>query len=339
MRKISATLFRAFNPTHIIYAAILFAGLLSFFQNANAATAYNVSSTDVYARARAGGHATGRLYKYDRMDIQYIDREGWAYGFLGGYINRCGWAQFSENGNVKFTTTYITVPNRCRSTNMYLDLFEYSNGEVWNDSSGTDGVVVTLPRETHMWDNWEPNKRWGYHKYRGTKPAGSRFKIRYTTGDGGGVMARFCDSADCVTEVGWVFIQRSAFDTIHCGYLNPGEGLGNGRTLNSCDGRFSLVMQRDSNLVLYRNPIIYLYNGQALWSSNTARNNGRNTSAFLQPDGNFVVYDDPWNSWVPLWNSGTPGYWNSWLALQNDGNMVLYYPGGSYTWNSQTCCY
>ena len=338
MRRIFATLSTAFKPTALVYAAILFAGTLSFFQNANAATAYYVSGTYVYARARAGGHATGRLYKDERMDIQYIDPEGWAYGFLAGNMGRCGWAQFRENGSTKFWTNNTTVPNRCRTTNIYLDLLEYSNGEVWNDSKGADdGVVFTLPRETHMWDNWQPNKRWGYHAYRGKKPAGSRFKVRYTTSDGGGVMARFCDSSGC--DTGWVFIQRSALDTIHCGYLNPGEGLGNAQTLNSCDGRFSLTMQQDGNLVLYRNPIIYLFDGAALWSSNTPGNNRRNTSVFMQGDGNLVVYNDPFISWTPIWNSGTPGYWNSWLALQNDGNMVLYYPGGSYTWNSQTCCY
>lgn len=149
-------------------------------------------------------------------------------------------------------------------------------------------------------------------------------------------MARPCswtgrwETTTCASD--WQFIQRSSVDTIHCGYLNSGEGLGKGQTLNSCDGRFSLTMQTDGNLVLYQS------GGGALWATWTTGYTGRNLSAFMQTDGNLVVYADPFWNWIPLWNSGTPGYPNSRLQLQNDGNLVIYNAYNNYTWASNTCC-
>ena len=72
-----------------------------------------------------------------------------------------------------------------------------------------------------------------------------------------------------------------------CGQLRPGEGLTVNRTVSSCDGRFTLILQGDGNLVLY-------WNGHgALWSSSTY---GKPVShVFLQGDGNVVLY----NRWKP----------------------------------------
>lgn len=339
MKRILATwMTLTFKLKTAICASILMTLMLSFSQTVNAATPY-YALRDVYARSHSGGYTIGRLYTNQRMDIQYIDSAGYAYGQIYGYVNKCGWAQFRDSNGNTFRTNGTTVPDKCRTTNKYLEISEFSNGEIWTDSIGNnDGIVVTLPRGTYMWDNWSWNMRWGNYNYVGYAPAGSRFKVRYTTNDGGGIMARYCNpGGGC--DTGWVFIQRSALDTIHCAYLAPGEGLGSGQTLNSCDGRFSLAMQRDGNLILYQNPVANVTWGGPLWSSGTARSNARNTSAFLQPDGNFVVYDDPWRSWVSLWSSGTAGYSNSWLFVQNDGNLVLYCPGGYWIWASHTCCH
>ena len=331
MKKILVSLMtKVLKPKLVIHAAILIAGLLSFTQFANAATAYYVSSANVYARTQAGGYAMGRLYTNQRMDIQYTDSAGWAYGYIYGYVNRCGWAQYSDNNGAKFWTNGASVSNRCRTTNIYLSQSEFTNGEIWTNSSGNDGVLITLPRDTYTWDNWSWDARWGNYNYRGISRAGSLWKIRYTTKDGGGVMARPCTSAGCASD--WYFIQRSSFDTIHCGYLYSGEGLGKGQTLNSCDGRFSLTMQTDGNLVLYQSGV------GALWATGTTGYTGRNLSAFMQTDGNLVVYADPWSNWIPLWNSGTPGYPNSRLQLQNDGNLVIYNAYNNWIWASNTCC-
>jgi hypothetical protein len=311
----------------------LIAGLLSFSQVANAATKawYVKPGSEVFARSAPDKYVMGRLYPSDRMDIQDIDKHGNAYGYAYGNVNRCVWAKFSGPGAVYFRTDETVVSTKCRTENRYLDTSEFTNGEIWTDSGGGDGIVIHTSRGTHMWENWSWNSRWGNHKYKGYAPAGSRFKIRYTTKDGVGMMARLCEPepGGCDTKTGWVFIQRTA---IICGLLNSGEGLGSGETLISCDRRFSLTMQTDGNLVLYQAGV------GALWWTGTQGNSGRNVSAFMQTDGNFVVYADPFRYWIPLWNSRTPGYPNSRLQLQNDGNLVVYNSNNNYTWASNTCC-
>jgi len=101
--------------------------------------------------------------------------------------------------------------------------------------------------------------------------------------------------------------------------------------VSSCDGRFTLVMQTDGNLVLYWNGV------GALWATNTVGSGA--VTAVIQSDGNFVVYTA---GGTPVWNSGTFNngyYWNH-LAIQNDGNLVVYnYNGGGAVWNSGTCCH
>jgi lysozyme len=110
-----------------------------------------------------------------------------------------------------------------------------------------------------------------------------------------------------------------------CGGLAPGQGLVAGESLSSCDGRFSLSMQTDGNLVLYRN------GAGAVWSSHTYGSDGY--AAILQGDGNFVLYGAHSN---PLWASVTSGHAGATLALQADGNLVVYGPGGKALWASNT---
>lgn len=108
-----------------------------------------------------------------------------------------------------------------------------------------------------------------------------------------------------------------------CGSLAPGEGLGFGQTLTSCDGRFRLAMQGDGNLVLYMG-------GTALWHTFT---NGRGGDSLqMQGDGNLVLYTA---SGYPLWSSGTAGRNGAFLALQDDGNLVVY-QGGAAIWHTHT---
>jgi hypothetical protein len=111
-----------------------------------------------------------------------------------------------------------------------------------------------------------------------------------------------------------------------CGVLWPGQGLNVNQALYSCDGRFSLWMQIDGNLVLYQNGV------GALWSTNTSA--GKGYAAVMQGDGNFVLYDLARRA---LWHTWTFNYPGAYLAVQNDGNMVVY-SGGRPIWASNTCC-
>lgn len=193
--------------------AFLLAALLCSSEAAHAATAYYVSANDVYVRSKPQSYAMGRLYKDQRIDIQYVDSNGWGYGYAYGYVNRCVWVQYSYYSTVNFWTHGTTVSTKCRTTNMYLDESEFTNGEIWSNSTGTDGVVHRIAKDTYAWDNWAWGQGWGNHYYRGISGAGSYWKIRYTTNDGVGVMARPCyfDSTGtlkCLRD--WMFILRAA---------------------------------------------------------------------------------------------------------------------------------
>ncbi|MFD5404910.1 D-alanyl-D-alanine carboxypeptidase family protein [Streptomyces griseorubiginosus] len=108
--------------------------------------------------------------------------------------------------------------------------------------------------------------------------------------------------------------------------LRGGQSLATGGRLQSPDGRYTLIMQTDGNLVLYpgSNP--------ALWASGTAGHPG--TVAQMQTDGNLVLYAP---GHVPIWASSTAGHPGAYLELQNDGNAVIYRdPGHVAIWASRT---
>lgn len=112
--------------------------------------------------------------------------------------------------------------------------------------------------------------------------------------------------------------------------LKPNQGLSAGQSLSSNDGRFSLAMQTDGNLVLY-------WNGHgALWSTNTWNSQGK--LAWMQDDGNFVLYTTTTPTYgYSLWSTDTYGPPGAYLALQNDGNLVVYDADGvTALWNSGT---
>jgi hypothetical protein len=89
--------------------------------------------------------------------------------------------------------------------------------------------------------------------------------------------------------------------------------LNAGDYFKSPDGRYTLIMQDDGNLVLYS------ADGAPIWNSGTAGRPG--SYAVMQNDGNLVVYTA--NN-TPIWWSGTWGQGASTLKLQNDGNLVVY---------------
>jgi hypothetical protein len=110
--------------------------------------------------------------------------------------------------------------------------------------------------------------------------------------------------------------------------LTPGHSLSPGQLIASCDGRFSLTLQTDGNLVLYH---IGYPSVVPLWSTGTT---GRGTTvAVMQTDGNFVLYDGAGHA---LWASGTGGNPGAFLNMQTDGNLVVYSSAGNPLWSSGT---
>ncbi len=110
------------------------------------------------------------------------------------------------------------------------------------------------------------------------------------------------------------------------GLLLSGQGLAAGAALKSADGRFTLNMQTDGNLVLH-GP-----GDQPLWATGT---NGHYNvwDATMQTDGNFVVHDAQGQ---PLWATGTNGNAGATLSVQNDGNLVVHSAGNQPLWASNT---
>lgn len=100
------------------------------------------------------------------------------------------------------------------------------------------------------------------------------------------------------------------------GYLQPGHSI------RSSNGRFTLVMQTDGNLVEYGSP------GKTVkWESGTSGNFG--AYVVMQADGNLVVYPPGKTAPAPgqptpaLWDSGTAGHPGSSAALLNSGHLVV----------------
>ena len=112
--------------------------------------------------------------------------------------------------------------------------------------------------------------------------------------------------------------------------LMANQSLVAGQSVSSSDGRFSLVVQADGNLVHY-------WHGHgALWSTNTWGTQGK--TAWMQPDGNFVLYTTATPTLgSSLWSSNTYGHPGAYLVIQNDGNLVVYDRNGvTPLWNSGT---
>ena len=106
--------------------------------------------------------------------------------------------------------------------------------------------------------------------------------------------------------------------------LNPGEILYANQSITSPNGQYTLIMQTDGNLVIYR------IGGIPIWSSNT--NTGINCYCAMQTDGNLVIYDYYGNYY---WASNTAGMNGSILIMQDDGNLVTYLNGiAKWSWMS-----
>ena len=110
--------------------------------------------------------------------------------------------------------------------------------------------------------------------------------------------------------------------------LGPDQALTADQGITSANGRTTLVMQGDGNLVLYEST----RTGRvAVWASATDGHHG--SRAIMQGDGNLVVYDA---ADAPVWDSGTSGNPGCALVLQDDGNLVIYAPDGRPLWSPNT---
>lgn len=92
--------------------------------------------------------------------------------------------------------------------------------------------------------------------------------------------------------------------------------ISNGGYIQSPGGLYTLVMQADGNLVMYRSDGSVRY---------VMANNG--AYAVMQADGNFVEYN---SVGTPLWHTHTDNGVQSHLTIQDDGDLVIFSPGIPY---------
>lgn len=107
--------------------------------------------------------------------------------------------------------------------------------------------------------------------------------------------------------------------------LMEGEELLPDQKIQSPNGRFTLIQQKDGNLVLYNQ------DNRPLWAS--GKNGKMIKNCIMQKDGNLVQYSK-YN--IAEWASNTNGNAGAYLELQDDGNLVIYSKNKQALWASNT---
>ena len=115
--------------------------------------------------------------------------------------------------------------------------------------------------------------------------------------------------------------------------LRAGESLRIDQKLTSSNGKYTLILQGDGNLVLYTE------SNTPVWATSTQGSGAVRVS--LQDDGNLVLYTKEVERRfrrdvaVAVWASQTRGE-NVRLVLQDDRNLVIYTSDGRMLWASGT---
>ena len=105
--------------------------------------------------------------------------------------------------------------------------------------------------------------------------------------------------------------------TQRCAALSSGEGELATYQLDHADNRSNYTNAR-TDVALYANQAIYSPSG--------------NTELVMQGDSNFVLYRNTGSGWSPTWWTNTVGTGASVAYFQSDGNLVLYTPQGMPVW-------
>ncbi len=138
------------------------------------------------------------------MDVQEITEGGWAYGYIYGSFNGCGW---TAAGYMKKSDS--TVANRCGTDDATRKPSEVQMFSEWSDPAKPDGV------DWHTVDCAPAGAtRSGYGNYRGDfknkygeMPVNHKVDWRYTTKDGTAVMVK--DTSNPVGAPPWFFMPRA----------------------------------------------------------------------------------------------------------------------------------
>jgi hypothetical protein len=245
----------------------------------------------------------------------------------------CGWHTYgSYNGtNIKFA--FIGNPERCNGSCGGL-------GTTPNGNAGADDMASIMFHELSETVSDPQLNAWGDSNGENGDKCAWNFGPTFRSGNGSPANAHVGNrefllqqmwanvgAGFCTQSIPPPMNARAASGCVNGqAVMEPGQGLIEGESVTSCDGRFRLTMQYDGNLVLYQG-------GQALWASNTYLSQGY--ASVMQNDGNFVLYDVNQRA---LFATNTYGQSGNHLAVQNDGNVVVYNTSGHAVWASNTCC-
>ena len=167
--------------------------------------AYTVTASELVVRASAsaGGEVLGRLHRGEVMDIAHVDADGWAYGRVGGALQTCVWAEFTEV--VPQATIYNFNEDEVGAPTADCELLADDADEPARFASrlsddGDEGTAtLTSCDRSQYWKNWDWASGAGLGAADGVLEPGAEIRWRYVTIDGNGVMAEI--GAD-----NWVFV-------------------------------------------------------------------------------------------------------------------------------------
>ena len=295
------------------------------------------------------GYVLGYLPPGGRIYANTV-REDSVYGLIedsgyGGWDHghHCGWISLS---GLRGSGDHSSVADVCPPWN---NDFSLANGQphglfkpdtvVESDGNVQPAIVLPTCPDLTVYANYDPVSH-SFHNPDGVESAGrgtpgfqvpeqawragySGFGTRFVTADGYAVEIKDTQRGGDVTAFGFMHAACIAGSQVGnpspvpppastCGALQPGQGLGPGESIASCNGQYRLVVQStDGNVVEYEG-------GTALWASKTTGQAG--DRIVMQTDGNLVIYQ----GWAALWASHTNGHPGATFALQDDGNIVVY---------------
>ncbi|MDC7121026.1 D-alanyl-D-alanine carboxypeptidase family protein [Cellulomonas fimi] len=148
----------------------------------------------------------------------------------------------------------------------------------------------------------------------------------WSTGTAGAAGAALVvrDDGDLVVEAPDGSVAWASGTAVLPSILPPGGELGPGDALTSPDGRHTLLVLDDGDVVLL-GP-----DASTRWSAGTHE---PGSSLVLREDGNLVVVEPDGRR---AWRTRTAGHPGATLVVQDDGDVVLWASDGTPLWSSQT---
>lgn len=233
---------------------------------------------------------------------------------MGAALSPAAWANPTDN---KLTAGEVLKPNQVvKSDNGAYKLIQQKQGNLvlygpgndalWSSPASGTAAYATMQREGNLVIYSAANKPlWSTN----------------TAGNPGAYLAVHNDGNLVVySAAGQALWSRHGY----VGSLPSGHTLKAGQGVQSRDGEYRLIMQKEGNLVLYNRA------NKPSWTTPTADQPG--SRAVMQKEGNLVIYNAANKA---VWTTKTAGNHGAYLAVQNAGNIVIYSKDNKPLWSSK----